>query len=342
MRRSTRGRRVKPGAPPLLLGLLVVAACNGPTSPSASPPPSPLASPASSQRLPTPVPTPAGPSLDPSPEASLAPPTGRLLLRFATCSHTCDAVPGTTFLDDGRLLWESPDGSGRVLQAQLTESGIASVRAAIEATPALTKDGDYRAKLKPGAEPIPHGLGSFRFDVQWAAGPVVVTSWDPVSLSDQLDAWIIPTEMSQLADLAARLADPVAWLGVGAFVAPPVPFVPTRVLVRIDLFPDVGDVGGVAADVDDVEWPFSGPIERAGEAIQGEDAPAPRCVILDATDAAALRSAEADAGAARDWRLWESIVDYGWNRADGFVQVTVRQLLPHQTGTCEELIADAP
>ena len=343
MRRSSRGRGVSHGAPIVLFALLfVAAACTGLTSPSPSPADSPLASPASSQRLPTPVPTPVGPSIEPSPEASVAPPTGRLLLRLTTCSHTCDALPGTTFLDDGRLLWEAPDGSGQVLQAQLTESGTATVRAAIEAAPALSKDGDYKAKLKPGAEPIPPGVGSFRFDVQWAAGPVVVTSWDPASLSDQLDAWIIPAEMSQLADLAARLADPVAWLGVGAFAAPPVRYVPTRVLVRVDLFPDVGDVDGVAADVDDVEWPFGGPIEQAGEPIKGEDAPAPRCVILDAADAATRRAAEQDAGASRDTRLWESIVDYGWDRADGFVQVTVRQLLPHQTGTCEELLLDAP
>lgn len=342
MHRSTRGRGVARAPLALLLAVLAAACDGGRSSPAASPRPTEaLASPASSQRLPTPVPTAQGPSAAPSPDPSSIP-TGRLLLRLTSCSHTCDAVPGTTFLDDGRLLWEAPDGSGHVLQARLSEAGLAQVRAAIEATPALAKDGDYEATLKPGAEPIPHGVTSFRFDVQWAAGPVVVTSWDPASLSDQTELWIFPPEMTQLADLAARLVDPVAWLGVDGFEGAPVPYVPTGLLVLIDLFPDVGDVGGVDADVDDVEWPFGQPIEAAGVALESDDVPAPRCLLLDAAEAAALRAAELEAGASRDPRLWESIEEYGWDRADGFVQVTVRQLLPHQTGTCEELLLDSP
>jgi hypothetical protein len=342
MHRSTGGRGVARAPFALLLLVLVTAACgDGRSSPAASAGPTEaLASPASSQRLPTPVPTPLAPSAAPTPDATAAP-AGRLLLRLTTCSHTCGSTAGTTFLDDGRLLWEVPDGSEQVLQARLSESGLAQVRAAIEATPALAADGQYKATLKPGAEPIAHGLQSFRFDVQWAAGPVVVTSWDPASLSDQTDRWTFPPEMTQLADLAARLSDPVAWLGADGFVGAPAPYVPTRVLVFIDLFPDVGDIGGLDADVDDVEWPFGQPIETAGEAIESDDVPAPRCLLLDAADAAALRDAEREAGSSRDPRFWETIVEYGWDRADGFVQVTVRQLLPQQTGPCAELLLDS-
>jgi hypothetical protein len=269
------------------------------------------------------------------------PATGRLLLRFTTCSHTCEPTPGTTFLDDGTMLWEAPDGSGKVLEAKLTEAGIATVRAAIEATPALATDGDYRATLRPGAEPIPHGLNQFRFDVQWEAGPVVVTSWDPGSIADQAELWIIPEAMPQLAALAQRLADPVAWLGPDAFVGGPVPYSPTGVLVRIDFFPDVGDIG-VSPDVDDVDWPFRQPIETAGEPIQGADLPPPRCLVLDAAGAAHLRGAEFEAGAERDRERWETVVDYAWSRADGFVQVTVRHLLPYESGSCVDLLAGAP
>lgn len=323
-----------------MLGVMVAAGCEGGRQSPPSPEPT-LASPASSQRLPTPVPTTVGPSAEPSPEASRDLTTGRLLLRLTTCSHACGSTPGTTFLDDGRLLWEAIDGSGHVLTAKLSERGFELVRAAIEATPALTRDGDYRATLKPGAEPIPHGLNSFRFDVQWAAGPVLVTSWDPASLADQAELWTFPPELAQLADLAARLADPVAWLGEGAFVGQPAPYLPSGVVVRIDLYPDVGEVGGIAADADDVDWPFTQPIEVAGEPLEGEDVPAPRCVILDAAGAAALRAAEAAAGVLRDTRLWETVIEYGWKRADGFAQVAVRQLLPHEAGDCAALV-DAP
>ena len=323
--------------------MMIAAGCDGgrPSPLPGSPQPS-LASPASSQRLPTPVPTPVGPTAEPSPDPSLGVATDRLLLRFTTCGHACGSTPGTTFLDDGRLLWEAIDGSGQVLEAQLSERGIATVRAAIEATPALVADGEYRATLKPGAEPIPHGLNSFRFEVEWAAGPVLVTSWDPASLADQADLWTFPPEMAQLADLAARLADPVAWLGEGAFVGSPVPYTPSGLLVRIDLYPDVGDVGGIAADADDVSWPFRQPIEAAGEPLEGEDVPAPRCVILDAEGAAQLHAAEVAAGVTRDPRAWETVIEYGWKRADGFAQVTVRQLLPHEPGDCAALASGAP
>jgi hypothetical protein len=346
MHRSTRGPGVARAPVALLalvvLGALIVTACEGgrqsptPASPDAS-----RASPASSPRLPTPVPTPLGPSLDPSPEASPVVTTGRLLLRFTTCGHTCAATPGTTFLDDGRLLWEAIDGSGQVMEARLSDEGIATARAAIEATPALAADGDYRATLRPGAEPIPHGLSSFRFDVEWAAGPVLVTAWDPASLQDQVEQWIFPPEMAQLARLAARLADPVAWLGEDAFEELPTPYSPTGALVRIDLLPDIGDTEGVA-DVDAVEWPFGQPIETAGEAMEAEELPAPRCVLLDEAGVLELRSAESAAGAKRDARLWETTIEYGWERADGLVHVTVRHLLPYQTGTCSELFAAEP
>ena len=343
MHRWIRGPGIARAPFALIIGIMVAAGCDGGRSsfPPGSPEPS-LASPASSQRLPTPVPTTAGPTAEPSPDASPDVPTGRLLLRFTTCSHACGSTPGTTFLDDGRLLWEAIDGTGQVMEANLTESGIATVRAAIEAAPSLAADGDYRATLKPGAEPIPHGLNSFRFEVQWAGGPVLVTSWDQASLADQAELWTFPPEMAELADLAARLSDPVGWLGQGAFVGPPKPYLPAGVVLRIDLYPEIGEVGGVAADADDVEWPFDQPLEAAGVPMEGEDVPAPRCVILDATGAAELRAAESKAGVSRDTRIWETVIDYGWKRADGFAQVTVRQLLPHEPGDCAALADGAP
>jgi hypothetical protein len=330
----------------VLIGLLAIACSPPPASPSA-PPSVPTTNPRPPTRvptpeLPTPVPTPLRPSNPASPTTTAVPTTGELLLRLTTCSHTCGTSPGTTFLRDGRVLWESPDGSGQVLDGRLTEAGLATVRDAIESTPALAADGSYVATLRPGAEPNAHGVGSFRFEVQSGAGAVEVTSWDPASLSDQPELWIVPQEMTDLAELAGRLADPVAWLGTDAFVDDPVPYVPTGAVVRVDLYPDVGDIGGFAVDVDDVAWPFGQPIESAGEPIRGEDQPVPRCILLDGGDALALRAAEATAGATRDPRLWESTIEYDWKRAGGFVQVTVRALLPYETGSCVDLLLATP
>ncbi|HET9852065.1 MAG TPA: hypothetical protein VFP56_06115 [Candidatus Limnocylindrales bacterium] len=323
----------------VLIGLMAIACSPPPLAPSSVPTSSPrLATPVPTARLPTPVPTPFPPSSSPSAQATAVPKTGELLLRLTTCSHTCGTPPGTTFLDDGRVLWESPDGSGQVLDGRLTEAALGAVRDAIEATPALGRDGSYVATLRPGAEPNAHGVGSFRFEVQSSTGPVEVLSWDPASLVDQPELWIVPQEMTDLAELARRLADPVAWLGSGAFADDPVPYVPTGAVVRVDLYPEVGDIGGFSADVDDVEWPFGQPIETAGERILGEDQPAPRCILLDGADALALRAAEGRAGATRDPRLWESTVEYDWKRAGGFIQVTVRALLPFETGSCVDLL----
>ena len=61
-----------------------------------------------------------------------------------------------------------------------------------------------------------------------------------------------------------------------------------------------------------------------------------------AAGAAALRTAERDAGVARDTRLWETVIDYGWKRADGFAQVTVRQLLPYEPGDCTSFADGTP
>jgi hypothetical protein len=342
MHGSTRGRRVAHRALiPLFVASIVAAGCDGgraSAAPSAGP--SGGSSPAPATRLPTPVPTPVGPSGGPSPDGSPVAATANLILRLTTCDDTCGPTAGTTFLDDGRLLWEAPDGSRNVLVARLSDAAIATIREAIAATPALSTDGDYRATPRPGAEPIEHGVVSFRFDVQQATGPVVVTSWDPDSLADQASSWIFPPELATLADLAHRLTDPAAWLGSDAFVEPPVVYVPAAVVVRIDLFPDVGDIGGTTVDVDEVEWPFGEPIETAGDPIPGEETPAPRCVTLDAADAAAMRAAEKEAGASRNAGAWESTVEYDWRRLDGFVQVAVRALLPHQTGPCVQLFLD--
>jgi hypothetical protein len=262
----------------------------------------------------------------------------RLRIRVVSCGDACSASVGTTILEDGRVIWQSADDSGRVLQAQLTSGGMARVDAAIQARHELEADGDYRATLRPGGVAIPHGLGSLQFELGQGDSKVVVTSWDAGSLADQRDQWLVPPQMDALTAFARRLADPVAWLGPGAFAEPPIAYVSTDSLVVIDLFADVGDSGTFPADVDDVDWPFGDPIEAAGEPVAGENGIATRCLIVDADAAAALRRAERAAGAHRPQGAWYSTAEYDWRRSDGFVQVSLRQLLPHETGSCRDLV----
>lgn len=345
MRRSTRGRSIACAAPFAALVLLLIAAgCDARTaSPSAQPQatassPTGTGSPAASGRLPTPVPTPVPGSGGPLPTATAVAAEARLVIRLSSCGDTCEASAGTTVLDDGRVVWEASDGSGRVLEAQLSDVALARVRAAIQGEHALDTAGDFRAVLRPGGVAIPHGLSSLRFEVGSGASRVVVTSWDPDSLADQREQWRIPAQMDALGGFADQLRDPVGWLGAGAFATQPRPYASDRFLVVIDLFGDVGDTGSFPADADDVDWPFGNPIETAGEPVAGEESLATRCLILDGDGAAALRAAERTAGSRRPAGAWFSTAEYNWHRADGFLQLSLRQLLPHEQGTCRDLV----
>src|SRR5689334_15509155 len=258
MRRSTWGRSVGPARPilALLAFLLTTVGCDartGSPAPAASPTQAASAAPGPSatNAPPTPVPTVVPGSGGPFPTATAVAAEARLLIRFVSCGDTCQASAGTTILDDGRAIWETSDGSGRVVEARLSETGLARVRAAIAAEAALGTKADYRAELRAGGVAIPHGLSSLRFEVGGPAS-VVVTSWDPASLADQRDQWRIPPAMDALGELARKLADPLRWLGAVAFATQPERYTTDRFLVVIDLFGDVGDTGAFAADADDV------------------------------------------------------------------------------------------
>lgn len=314
---------------PFLIAVVLAAACT--PSPSTPSPAASLAGPASpSPRIPTPVPT--NPATPGSP--SEAPPAAvGLVVRLTACSHTCGPTPGTTILDDGRVVWENPEN--RATESRLTPEALQHVVDTL-AIPELAADGDYQAELRPGAEPIGRGATLYRLEVARDGNRVVVTFGDPASYADEPDLWIIPPEMRRLAEIAADLQNPVAWLGQASFTEEPAIHTPDRYLVLIDLFPEVGDEPGFDADVDDVEWPFGGPIEGAGEPVDAAGGFA-RCLIIDADAAEAVIAAEEAAGAHRQRRLWLSTVEYRWKRADGFVRVSLLPVLPHEQGSCVQL-----
>jgi hypothetical protein len=329
MHRQIPGARIARVAPFLITFVLAAACTPSPRTPTAGPGSS--VPPSASPSLPTPVPT------DPS---TAAPPTEQppdpvgLVVRLTTCSHTCGPTPGTTIFDDGRVIWETLEN--RATESRLTPEALQQVRDAL-AVPELDANGDFQAELRPGAEPEGRGATLYRLEVMRDGQRVVVTFGDPASYADEPDLWIIPPGMAALAEIASDLRDPVAWLGQASFDEDPHEYVADRYLVLIDLFPDVGDEPGFDADIDDVRWPFDGPIEGAGDPIESAGGFGSRCLIINADVAEAVIAAEEAAGAHRQRRLWLSTVEYRWKRADGVVQVSLLPVLPHEQGSCVDL-----
>lgn len=334
----SRGLGLRRPAGPVLLLALIASACSPNISP-APPSPSPNPTPAPTTRLPTPVPTLVA---TPGPTGtSVAPASGALLVRLTGCSHTCGPEPGTTILDDGRVIWQ--DAELRPIEAQLTPDALQQVRDEISSGGVLELEADVQAELRPGAEPIGRGVSLYRFERMDGDRRIVVTSGDPRDYADQAELWIIPPSMPLLADLADKLRDPVAWLGVASFTGPARPYEPDHYLVLIELYPEVGGASDFEADVDNVPWPFGAPIESAGEPVDvGGARIGSRCLVIDAGEAADTVAAEKGVGARRNLGAWLSSVEYGWERANGFVLVSMTPVLPHQSGTCAELVATDP
>jgi hypothetical protein len=331
MPRRIAGARIARVAP-FLITILVAAAC---TLSPRTPTPGPGSQvPSASPSLPTPVPTnpsTAAPPTDEPPAAVV------LLVRLTSCSHACGPTPGTTILDDGRIIWEAIEN--RATESRLTPDALQRVTDAV-AVPELDANGDYQAELRPGAEPAGRGATLYRLEVTRGGARVVVTFGDPAAYADEPDLWIIPPGMTTLAEIATELQNPVVWLGEASFAEDPHEYVADRYLVLIDLFPKVGDEPGFDVDVDDVRWPFAGPIEGAGDPVESAGGFGSRCLIMNADVAEALIAAEAAAGAHRQRHRWLSTVEYRWKRADGFVQVKMLPVLAHEHGSCIDLAAE--
>lgn len=319
----------------LIVLAMLVSAC----VPVVSLPPTATPTPVPTPILPTPVPTPA---VSEAPSPSPADAGTRLVIRLSSCSHTCGPEPGTSIYADGRVIWA--DQFLRPLEGRLTPAALQRVRDELAETGILEESGGYPAQLRPGAEPVPRGLTLHRFERDLDGGRVVVTSGDTGDFVDEPDLWIIPSEMVVLTDLAQRLRDPLAWLRPAAFLEPASPYAAERYIVVIDLFPDAG-ADGLDVDVDEVAWPIGAPIESVGVPFDPiEEGLESRCLIIDRSVAEDLAAAEARSGAgARDLSQWGSSLEYGWARAAGAVAVTTIPLLPHETGTCAEiLVPEAP
>lgn len=337
MSRLVRG--TSPAPRPLLhlaLVAAIAAACSPAVPPPATAPPATQPAASTSPRPPTPVPTvPGAPSPTASPPAPSLQTASTLLLRRTSCDDACGSSAGTVILDDGRIIWGDQDA--RVLESHLTDAALAEVREEIAGIEALRSSGSYTATLRPGAEPTPRGVGSHSFELGAGDAGVHVSTIDAESFGDEADLWVIPQEARELSAFAARLQDPVAWLGQTAFIGGIRAYEPASYLVTITTLPGIGALES-GPNVDDVAWPFGGPIEQRGEPLPAEPGETPdRCLLLDQSTADELFAAETAAGASRNRIPWLSTVVYDWPRGDGWVEVTLLPLLPHEQGSCVEL-----
>jgi hypothetical protein len=269
--------------------------------------------------------------------ASASPDAG-LVLHLTTSSDVGAYGPGTTILDDRRIIWG--DNHSRPIESRLGPEAFAEVLAAIDAIHALDRDGSFFPQVRPGKQPPGHGLNFHVFDLVRDGEAILVSAADPASFRGEEQIWVIPPEMHELTVLAHRLVDPLAWLGSDAFTEPIRPYQATTFLVEIHLYPTAG--GGSIPDVDDVRWPFGEPIERVGVPFEAGGDPQSRCLLIDAATASLTVVAEQIAGVQREIRDWSSSIDYEWPRVGGFVTVTLTHLLPYESGTCAELATTLP
>ena len=338
VRHALTGAARLSGVGAIALAIVAVAGCGSTvptptpgTSSGATEPPSPTPF-----VTPTPVPTPLG-----TPGSTPGTAEGAdLVVRVTECAALCVPTPGTTLLRDGRVIWAGPNE--RVLTTRLTSAGLARVRDAVARRPELAEPAEYYAELLPGAEPFPRGTTVYRFDVGGAAPDApdrhAVVIGDPSDYALEPDLWIIPPEMVSLAPLARQILNPVGWLGTDALAEPIRPYQPDRYLVLVELFPGVGSMPEFRLDIDAIDSPFGAPFETLGEAVQVDEGGFPvRCLVTDAETGRMLAAAENAAGVPRDPEAWSSGFAYRWDRGEGFVQVTLRQALPHQAHPCAEL-----
>lgn len=287
---------------------------------------------------PDPTQAPASPTAVPPTEAptSVSASEG-LVIHLTTCGHTGCFGPGTTILEDGRIIWS--DNWERPIESRLTPEALATVQAKLESIDALHANGTYVAELRPGAEPFGHGVNSFGFDLVRDGERITVSAWDVGSFEGEEELWVIPREMHELTRLAHRLVDPTAWLGPDAFEEPIRPYRAEWFLVEIHLY---RGVGGSIPDVDSVRWPFGEPIESLGVPYEAGGDPDSRCLLVDATTAALAVEAELSAGVQREVRYWSSEIEYEWPRVGGSVTVKLTHLLPYESGNCAELATSLP
>lgn len=320
-----------------LITFTLIAGCaagTGATTPgvTVSPPPAPtMPGPTEAQRPePTDISTPTG--------APRPPGVAGLVVRLTWVSDVMVPIPGTTVLDDGRVIWAVGDG---VVERQLTEAGLAWLRAQLDATGALGSNHIVDATLKPGAQPAPRGVTMYAFQLEREGARIKVVAGDPRDYAHESALWVIPPEMPILAELARGLQDPQSWIEPALWVGPAEPYQAQAYLVIIDLETGPPAFGRMEDDIDTIAWPFTIPIDKVGKPYMqgGRPVENQRCLVATAEVARSMADAEAAAGRSRALDVWMFGLVYHWKRGDGYVGVISQPMLPYQSPDCSGALA---
>ena len=263
-RRGSRGAALTIAA-----GLLVLAAC-GASEPSPTPGQSGTASA-----------TPLG-TTRPSGSEPTDAPDGVLAVRLVQVGDVGWIYPVAqlTVMTDGRVVTPPTEASPTWQQRTLTADGVDAVLERVTRTGLFAASADFPMIPRPGASEAP-GMGASEITVTVGAASAQVTVSGVAWFGDEFEAtYNMPSPAREaLTELAGALAD-LSWLPDGAWLdAEPVPYLPaTQLLITAW---QIGGVGEGPA-VDDVAWPFDGPLAEFGEALSQSSIEMLRCGTVDA------------------------------------------------------------
>lgn len=206
------------------------------------------------------------------------PATSPLLLRL---ERACDAVELDTF--DWRPADVTLSGDRRFVLVTgvvrtLSPTGFDQVQREALQLPILQASADYQLEFRPGAPEAPgHGACVNRFTLGEGTSKVVVTATNWQGDEEEALYFVPSPERRALDALALHLLDVEAWLGSAGWSDP----ASYRYVSGSYRFSVIAN-GRVPPDyvnaprVDDVPWPFDGPIEQFGDP-EGDA----RCGYLD-------------------------------------------------------------
>ena len=201
------------------------------------------------------------------------PSTSELLLRF---QRDCDATPrsmGTsvfppdlTLTADGRVVlgWTSP------VVRQLSPAGLAQIRRDVLDLLVLQTSADYAPEPLPNIpDPPAHGVC---VNAYWLGEGAARVEVNAVAWLDEEEGvyWVPSPERRALDELAIHLLDVNAWLGSAAWSEPVGrPYVGGSYLFWLEPPIDTPPPPEVVAPfVGGAAWPFDGPIEEFGQAVE--------------------------------------------------------------------------
>ena len=271
-----------------LAGLLEGPVGNDPSSspsvaPSASGVPSPSAAPTDSP--------PPAIATEPPVASEPAASGDALLLRVLTLGGPVDPasmLPGTTVTTDGMVIWRpvSTTFFAGYLTRQLTDEGLAELRALVFDGGLLDADAAYELEPLPDAEPPGRGGFEHTFTVGEGSDQVVVTSVGWLGDEEEATYYEPSPERRALDALANQLRDPESLLGEDAWEGPATAYEADEYLLVLTAYPDVPPYGN--PDVSAVPLPIDGPLDEYGESYSDTQSPPARCGVVTRQDATAI------------------------------------------------------